>query len=124
MHGVSRREVLIGGLAAASAAAQPAASIDDFFRDLTSDWVRHDPSLATRANYFTGDEQDRLARQLTPRTLEFRRDRIARARKALAELRKFDRARLGETQRVSAEVLDWQLDTIVREEPYLDYTYP
>ena len=27
-------------------------------------------------------------------------------------------------QRVSAEVLDWQLDTIVREEPYLDYTYP
>jgi uncharacterized protein (DUF885 family) len=125
--GISRRELLIGGIAATAASqitAQTNPDIDSFFRDLTADWIRHDPSLATRAHYFSGDEQDKLARQLTPRTLEWRRDRIARARKALAELRKFDRARMTELQRVSAELLDWQLDTVIREEPYLDYTYP
>src|SRR5580704_12075002 len=125
--GISRRELLIGGIgvtAASQAAAQANPNIDDFFRNLTEDWIRHDPSLATRANYFTGDERDRLARQLTPRTLEWRLDRIARARKALAELRKFDRTRMTELQRVSAELLDWQLDLVISEEPYLDYDYP
>ncbi len=29
-----------------------------------------------------------------------------------------------EVQRVSAELLDWQLDMVIREEPYLDYAYP
>ena len=129
VKGISRREVLLGGMAAAAAAgsqatAQTTTSIDDFFRDVTADWVRHDPSLATRTSYFSGDEQDRLARQLTSRTLEWRRDRIARARKALADLRRFDRARMTDLQLVSAELLDWQLDTVVREEPYLDYEYP
>src|SRR5580698_2882450 len=126
--GISRRELLVGSIGVAAAASQAAGqnnpNIDDFFRDLTEDWIRHDPSLATRANYFTGDERDRLARQLTPRTPEWRLDRIARARKALAELRKFDRTRMTELQRVSAELLDRQLDMVVREEPYLDYDYP
>ncbi len=57
---ISRRELLIGGVALATAgsyaSAQTTLSIDDFFRDLTADWVRHDPSLATGARYFTGDE--------------------------------------------------------------------
>jgi hypothetical protein len=116
-NGISRRELLIGGVALATAgsySAQTTPSIDDFFRDLTAVWVRHDPSLATGARYFTGDEQDRLARQLTPRTIEWRRDRIARARKALVELRKFDRARMTELQRVSTDLLDWQPDTIIQ----------
>ncbi len=125
-EGISRRELLLGAatLAAQPVLAQSGPKIDDFFRDVTADWVRHDPGLATRAHYFTGDEQDRLARQLTPRTLEWRRDRIARARKALADLRKFDRTHLTEVQRVSADLLDWQLDNVIREEPFLDYTYP
>ena len=126
--GISRRELLIGSAGLAAAAplglAQTPPGIDDFFNNLTTDWIRHDPGSATRSRYFTGDEQDRLARQLTPRTLDWRLDRIARARKALVELRKFDRVRMTETQRVSAELLDWQLDMIVREEPYLDCTYP
>jgi uncharacterized protein (DUF885 family) len=124
----SRRELLLAGVAATTcgsqATAQTSPNVDDFFRDVTADWVRHDPSLATRANYFSGDERDQLARQLTPRTLEWRRDRIARARKVLVDLRKFDRARMTELRRVSAELLEWQLDTVIREEPYLDYTYP
>ena len=58
----------------------PTPSMDDFFRDFTADWVRHDPNLATSARYFSGDEQDRLERQLTPQTLDWKRDRIQRAR--------------------------------------------
>jgi uncharacterized protein (DUF885 family) len=102
----------------------PEITIDDFFRTFTDDWVRHDPNLATSARYFTGEEQDRLERQLRPETQAWKRDRIRRARQGLAELRKFDRARLTETQRVSADLMQWQLDTVVREEPYLDFTFP
>jgi uncharacterized protein (DUF885 family) len=127
--GISRRELLIGSVAltavSARAGAQtPRRNIDDFFAGVTDDWVRHDPSLATRAHYFDGDDQDRLARELTPRTLEWRRDRIARARKVLAELRTFDRGAMSKVQQVSADLLAWQLDILVQEEPFLDYSYP
>jgi uncharacterized protein (DUF885 family) len=114
-------------LAAALSAQQPNASsgnIDDFFRDFTAEWVRGNPNQATASRYFSGNEQDRLERQLTPETAEWRRGRIQLARRGLAELGKFDHARLSETQRVSADVMRWQLDTVVREEPYLDYSFP
>jgi uncharacterized protein (DUF885 family) len=99
-------------------------TIGDFFREFTDDWVRHDPDLATATRYFSGAEQDRLERQVTPRTLDWRRDRIGRARQGLAGLRRFDRARLTDAQRISADVMEWQLDMKVREEPFLDYSFP
>src|SRR2546422_8471418 len=94
-------------------------SLDDFFRDFTAEWVRGNPNLATSTRYFTGDEQDRLERQLTPETLAWRRERIRLARRGLAELPKFNRARMTETQRVSADVMQWQLDMVAKEEAYL-----
>jgi uncharacterized protein (DUF885 family) len=99
-------------------------NIDDFFSDFTADWVRHDPELATRTRYFSGDEQDRFERQLTPRTLAWKRERIQLAQKGLVQLHTFDRANLNETQRVSAELMQWQLGEVVGEEPYLDYNFP
>lgn len=99
-------------------------TIDDFFRDFTAEWIRGNPNLATSARYFTGDEQDRLERQLTPQTIAYRRARIQLAKHGLAQLQKFDRGRFTETQRISADLMQWQLDTVVREEPYLDYTFP
>jgi len=98
--------------------------IDEFFRDFTAEWIRLNPNLATSLRYFTGDEQDRLERQLTPLTLASARARIQLARKGLAELRKFDRAGMTETQRISADVMKWQLEMAVAEEPYFDYTFP
>jgi uncharacterized protein (DUF885 family) len=134
MNAWTRRELLAVGVALTVAPVakglrldgqQPAArSIADFFREFTDDWVRQDPDLATAARYFSGAEQDRLERQLTPRTLEWRRDRIRRARQGLAELRRFDRVHLTDAQRLAADVMDWQLDVRVREEPFLDYTFP
>jgi uncharacterized protein (DUF885 family) len=99
-------------------------NIDAFFRDFTDEWVRGSPNLATSARYFTGEEQDRLERQLTPETRAYRESRIRLARKGLAELAKFDPSRLTEAQRLSAEIMRWQLQTAADEEPYLDYSFP
>jgi len=139
---VTRRELLAAGLALGVApafalratAGTPLSSIvaleaqqrsiADFFREVTDDWVRHDPTLATSNRYFTGDEQDMLERQLTPRTIEWRRDRIRRARTALLELGRFDRSGLSDVLRVSADLLQWQLAAIVESEPFLDFTFP
>jgi len=110
-------------LLAASLAGQTP-NIDEFFRDFTATWVRGNPNLATLARYFTGDEQKRLERQLTPQTIAYRRARIQLAKQGLAQLQKFDRSKFSETQRISADLMQWQLDTVVREEPYLDYTFP
>jgi uncharacterized protein (DUF885 family) len=101
----------------------PTANIDDFFRDFTAQWVRGSPNLATSTRYFTGDEQDRLERQLTPETTAYKRERIRLARQGLAEIAKFDRSKLSEAQRLSADVMQWQLETVVGEEPYLDFTF-
>jgi uncharacterized protein (DUF885 family) len=133
MTSLSRRNFLAAGLTLAatptfaqSPSTPPSAtpSIDDFFRDFTADWVRHNPNQATSTRYFSGDEQDRLERQLTPETLAWERDRIQRARQGLAELRKFNRASLTETQRISADLMQWQLNEVVRAEPFLDYEFP
>jgi uncharacterized protein (DUF885 family) len=99
-------------------------AIDDIFRDFTAEWLRNDPDLATRARYFTGEEQDRLERQLTPRTLAWRRARIGLARRGLAQLQSFGRAAMSERERVSADVMHWQLQSLVDEEPFLDDTFP
>jgi uncharacterized protein (DUF885 family) len=104
--------------------APPSEAIDKFFSDFTAEWMRTNPSAATSTRYFTGPEQDRFERQLTPETNTYRRERTTLARKGLAELRRFDRTRLSETQRVSADLMEWQLETIIREEPYLDYAFP
>lgn len=106
------------------ASSTTSASIDDFFQRFTDDWVRRDPNVAVFAQYFQGDEQDRLNRQLTPVTRAFRIETIALARAGLAELEKFDRDLLTPNQRLSADVMRWQLESIVRGEAYLDYTLP
>jgi uncharacterized protein (DUF885 family) len=99
-------------------------TIDDFFNDFTARWMEANPSQATAVRYFTGEKQDRLERQLTPETLNYRKERIQLARQGLNELAGFDRSRLTEAQRVSADLMEWQLKTVGEEEPYLDYTFP
>ncbi len=105
-----------------------AQSIDGFFRDFTDEWVRQSPNAATANRYFTGEEQDRLERQLTPETVAFERQRIQLARKGLVELAKFDKidksAPLTAAQRNSADLMRWQLDSVVRSEPFLEYNFP
>lgn len=110
-------------MALATVSGQPS-TIDDFFRNFTDEWVRGNPSLATSTRYFTGEEQDRLERQLTPETRAYREARIQLARKGLAELARFEPSKLTGAQRLSADIMRWQLETAVAEEPFLDYSFP
>jgi uncharacterized protein (DUF885 family) len=102
----------------------PAESVDTFFEDFTTKWVRSDPNLATASKYFSGAEQQRLESQLTPETRAYRLERIRMARQGLTELQKFDTAKLDDTQRLSAALMQWLLTAIVKQEPYLDYSFP
>jgi uncharacterized protein (DUF885 family) len=117
------RAIALFLLSAFALPAQPR-TIDDFFRDFTAEWVRGNPNAATSERYFTGEEQDRLERQLTPLTPAYKRTRIQLARKGLAELRQFDRAKMSDAQRISADLMQSRLDSVVGEEPFLDFTFP
>ncbi len=101
-----------------------AAAIDQFFDAFADDWVRSNPDLATSSRYFSGDEQNKLERQLTPQTRAWQLDRIRRAERGLDELRKFNRSSFTKIQRVSADLMQWQLDAVVRQGVYLDYEFP
>lgn len=100
-----------------------AESFDSWVDAFAAEWMRANPSSATAAQYFTGAEQDALDRQLTPITKAARLARVERARAGLAELARFDRATLTAAQRVSADMLAWQLDEVIRAEPFTDYSY-
>jgi uncharacterized protein (DUF885 family) len=117
------------GLASKSGFAQNVRSlkprtIDDFFREFTDQWVRLNPNLATTLRYFSGEEQDRLERQLTSLNPAWAIARIQLARKGQAELHKFDPNRVTPAQRLAGQVMAWQLEIAASEQPYLDYTFP
>ena len=117
--------VCIAVIACASCrASAPAPSIDAFFDTFTADWVRMSPNQAIATRYFTGPEQDALETQLTPLTREWRSRRVDLARRGLTELASFDREALTETQRVSADLMKWQLEMVVEGEKYDDFYFP
>ncbi|MGH8236563.1 MAG: DUF885 domain-containing protein [Steroidobacteraceae bacterium] len=95
-----------------------------FFDDFTAQWVRRDPDLATATRFFSGAEQDWMEQQLTPNTRAWALERIALARRGLRELDKFDISKLDESQRLSAQLMHWMLDSVVRSEQYMDYRFP
>jgi len=99
-------------------------ALDQFFDEFAAGWMRTDPNRTTATRYFTGEEQRRFERDLTPVSDAFRRDRIGRARRGLSQLRAFDRRNMSDAQRLSADVLEWQLQVVVDGEPYLDYAFP
>jgi uncharacterized protein (DUF885 family) len=100
------------------------ASIDEFFERFTDDWVRRNPNLAISTRYFSGEEQDRLSREITPVSHAHDLETIRIARDGLAELATFDREALTPAQRLSADLMRWQLTSLVDDEPYLDYQFP
>ena len=102
----------------------PKQDIGTFFDTFTAQWVRRDPDLATATRYFSGAEQDRLEQQLTPNTRQWDLERVALARRGLSELAKFDTAKLSESDRLSAQLMHWMLDSTVRGEKYSDYRFP
>ncbi len=119
--GCLRILLLVCFAAAATRLSAAERSFDTWADAFAAEWMRADPEASTRAQYFTGAEQDALDRQLTPITKAFRQARVDRARRGLEELHRFDRAALTPVQQISAAALAWQLDDVVRSEPFDEY---
>ncbi len=115
---------VVVGLSAQGEPPRPARTASDFFRDFTAEWMRANPNQAAATRYFTGAEQDRFEAQLAPNTPAWRHDVVLLAQKGLAELTTFDRARMTETERLSADLMQWQLNTLVEAEKFQDYQFP
>ena len=107
-----------------AAATRDASTVAAFFDAFTDEWMRRNPNAATASRYFDGALQDRLDRQITPRTEAHERETVALARRGLAQLARFDRAAMGDTERVSAELMEWQLQMLVDGARYDDTQYP
>lgn len=104
--------------------APPAASVDEFFQRFTDEWVRRNPNLAISTQYFEGEEQDLLSREITPVSRAYQLETIGIARTGLAELAAFDRDALTPSQLVSVDMMRWQLESVVDDEPFLDSDFP
>ena len=102
----------------------PPPSVSAFFNDFTTEWIRGNPNQAAQTRYFSGAEQDAFEQQLSPETPAFRHARVVLAQKGLMQLATFDRARMTETERISADLMQWQLSTLVEGEKYSDYFFP
>ena len=99
-------------------------SIGKFFDDFTDEWIRLNPNQAAATRYFTGAEQDTLESQLTPNTREWRQRRVALAARGLGQLRAFDRTRLSDSERTSADLMEWLLTMQVEGDKFDDYSFP
>lgn len=104
--------------------APEAASVSRFFTEFTDDWIRRQPEQASQSRYFEDAEQDALDRQLSPLSREFRDETVALARQGLERLAGFDRATMTPLERESAELMAWQLQSLVDGDRYADYRFP
>jgi len=114
--------LLLSGLLAFAALAAHAAdpAFDRWADGFAADWVRSNPQLATRAQYFAGAEQDALDRQLTLAGdwgnlygLKAATAQADLARRGLGELKQFSPANLSPAQRTSLAVIKWTLEESV-----------
>jgi uncharacterized protein (DUF885 family) len=116
--------VIFSALVCALPLPAPERNVDDFFHAFTDEWMRFHTDLAAAARYFSGPEQDAFERQIEPHTLQHRDAERQLVRKGLAELRSFDRSRMTAAQRLSADIVSWDLDNRIQGEPFQDYEFP
>ena len=95
-------------------------TFDQWADDFAAQWVRLNPQFATRTQYFTGAEQDKIDRQLTlggafgqTFGVKAAQERAALAKQGLAALAGFPDASLTPAQRTSAAVIKWTLEDAV-----------
>jgi uncharacterized protein (DUF885 family) len=107
------------------------AAFDRFAEGLAAEWMRANPMAATSVQYFSGEEQDGLDRELAaldsqngmPLRSADLEVYVARAQHALEHLKRFPRAALSPVQRVSAAALEWQLDDTLRTARFADQRF-
>jgi uncharacterized protein (DUF885 family) len=107
------------------------AAFDHFAEGLAAEWMRANPMAATSAQYFSGEEQDGLDRELAavdgqngmPLRPADLAAYVARAQHGLDRLKRFPRATLSPVQRISAAALAWQLDDALRTARFADQRF-
>ena len=121
---------VLSGLALILALAAPAAqqrSLNDFFDELSDGWVRMNPNLAVATRYFAAAndaEQNRLEQQLSSYTDAAEQQRREYVARGLAALKRFDRMRMTDAERLSADLLRYQLQAYLDSARYDDYSFP
>jgi uncharacterized protein (DUF885 family) len=118
-----RLALLAAALATTSALFGADPAFDTWADQAAATWVRSDPNEATEDQYFSGEEQDSLDRQLTPGTTAYLVSRRQGAEAILAQLAAFDRAKLSPEQRITASVIDWSLRTKLASRPFDDHWF-
>ena len=118
---------LLIGLASAHAST---ATFDTWAEQFSAQWVRLNPLLATRIQYFSGQEQDDLDRKLAlangfggfygTKTARLAADL---AQRGLEELKQFPAGDLNPTQRTSAAVIRATLEDSVDAAEFADHLY-
>lgn len=108
---------------AQNAAAKPHKAFDVWADKFAEDWVRLSPQLATMTQYFSGAEQARLDRELTPLTQAHRDQVRALAKRGLDRLARFKSAPMDDSQKVSAAVMRWSLENVIANEPFEDHSF-
>ena len=93
-------------------------AFDAWAARFAADWMRLSPLTSTMSQYFSGDEQDALDRQLTmvgnyylPYGAKASAAVSDLARRGLKELETYARAPLTPTERASAAIIKWSLET-------------
>ena len=124
MKKLSALFVALGVVGLSAQQPPPQRTVSDFFNEFTAEWMRANPNQAAASRYFTGAEQEAFEQQLSPETPEFRHARAALAQNGLDQLKTFDRARMSEADRISADLMQWQLGVIVEGDKYSDYYFP
>lgn len=106
-------------------AATATGDFDQFVETFAADWMRANPASATASQYFDGDEQDTLDRQLTAADIDAaaRQLRVERAQAGLARLKTFAPAALTPSQRVSHAVLTWRLQDALQVNEFTDHRF-
>jgi len=98
--------------------------LEAFFNDFTDTWVRSNPNQAVSAAYFTGEEQNRMEQQLTPQTRAWEHEQAALARSGLDQLAALDHTTFSIGQSLAAEVMQWQLETVIADDAWGDNAFP
>ena len=110
----------VGAMAATATAAPPFAEWSESF---AADWVRQSAEWSTATQYFGGEEQAALDRQLTPLTPARRASALALAQKGLAQLDTYASTTLTPDEQVGAALLRWSLQRSVAAVPFEDHTF-
>lgn len=104
-------------------AVKPYQAFDTWADRFAEDWVRMNPQLATSTQYFSGAEQAKLDRELTPLT-QAQRDRMRQlAQDGLKRLDGFKAEPLDATQKISSDVMRWSLQNVIANEEFEDYNW-